>query len=105
MPHGWESASFEMNTRPDKVERDISRKDLMLPSGFGLKLFAECLGCGVLVGVGFLFGPLTIVGFALDGHAPWIWPTIGVVSLCAGLSMFVYVRHDAKDFIASVDEG
>jgi hypothetical protein len=44
-------------------------------------------------------------GFALDGHAPWIWPTIGVVSLCAGLSMFVYVRHDAKDFIASVDEG
>jgi hypothetical protein len=62
------------------------------------------LACGLLVGVGFLSGPLTIVGFALDGHAPWIWPTIGVLSLCAGLLMFVYVRHDAKDFDASLDE-
>jgi hypothetical protein len=102
--HGWESATFEMKTRPNRVERDIERKDLLMPQGFGLKLFAECLACGLLVGVGFLFGPLTVVGFALDGHAPWIWPTIGVVSLVAGLLMFVYVRHDAKDFVASLDE-
>lgn len=104
MPHGWESASFEMNTRPNRAERDIERKDLLMPQGFGLKLFAECLGCGLLVGVGLLFGPLTVVGFALDGHAPWIWPTIGVVSLVAGLSMFAYVRHDVRDFVGSLDE-
>ena len=51
-----------------------------------------------------LWGPLTIVGIFLDGHAPWTWPVIGAASLCFGLLMFVYVRHDVKDFIASVDE-
>ena len=75
-----------------------------MPQGFGLRLFAECLACGVLLGIGFLLGPLMVVGFALDGHAPWVWPTIGVFSLCAGLSMFFFVRHDVKDFVGSLDE-
>jgi len=101
---GWDRASFDMNTRPDRVERDISRTDLLLPGGFGVKLLAECLACGALVGVGFFWGPLTIVAIAHDGHAPWFWPTIGGVSLAAALLMFLYVRHDAKDFIASIDE-
>jgi hypothetical protein len=93
-----------MNTRPDRVERDIGRSDLILPGGFGVKLFAECLAAGLLFGLGFLWGPLTIVGIFLDGHAPWTWPVIGAASLCFGLLMFVYVRHDVKDFIASVEE-
>ena len=72
--------------------------------GFGLKLFAECLACGLLVGIGFLWGPLTIIAFATDGHAPWFWPTIGGVSLAAALLMFAYVRRDVKDFVGSLDE-
>jgi hypothetical protein len=101
---GWDRASFDMKTRPDKVERDIARSDLLLPSGFGVKLLAECLACGLLVGVGFLWGPLTIVAIGNDGHARWFWPTIGGVSLGVALLMFLYVRRDAKDFIASIDE-
>ena len=101
---GWERASFDWRTKPNRVERDISRSDLILPGGFGLKLFAECLACGLLVGIGFLWGPLTIVAFAQDGHAPWFWPTIGGVSLGAGLLMFAYVRKDVKDFVTSLDE-
>ena len=101
---GWERASFEMNTRPNRVERDISRKDLALPSGFGLKLFAECLACGVLVAAGFFWGPLSIVAFALDGHAPWFWPVIGGAALGIALLMFWYVRRDVSDFIDSLDE-
>jgi hypothetical protein len=93
-----------MNTRPDRVDRDIGRRDLLLPGGFGVKLFAECLACGVLVAMGFLWGPLTIVAIAHEGHAPWFWPTIGGVSLGVALLMFAYVRWDAKDFMASVDE-
>jgi hypothetical protein len=101
---GWDRASFEMNTRPDRVERDIERSDLLLPSGFGAKLFFECLACGVLVGVGFLWGPLTIVAMAFDGNAPWFWPTIGGFSLVMAFVMFVYVRADVKDVIAELGE-
>ena len=104
MPHGWESASFEMNTKPDRVERDISRKDLALPSGFGPKLFAECLVCGVLVSAGFFWGPLSIVAFALNGHAPWFWPAIGAAAIVITLLMFWYVRRDVGVFIDSLDE-
>jgi len=92
-----------MNTRPDRVERDVSRKDLMLPKGFGVKLFLECMACGVLVGVGFLWGPLTIAAIGFDGHAPWFWPLIGVVSLGLGLLMFFYVRSDVKDVLSDLD--
>jgi hypothetical protein len=102
---GWERASFDMKTRPNRVERHIARPDLMLPAGFGLKLFAECLACGLLVGIGLLWGPLTVVAIGQEGHAPWFWPTIGGVSLGLALSMFVYVRRDVKDVIASIDEG
>ena len=93
-----------MKTRPNRVERDISRKELALPSGFGLKLLAECLVCGLLVGIGFLWGPLTIVALAHDGRAPWFWPVIGGVSLAASLLMFAYVRRDVKGFVESIDE-
>jgi hypothetical protein len=93
-----------MNTRPDRVERDIARTDLILPGGFGVKLFAECLAAGLLFALGFLWGPLTVLGIFLDGHAPWTWPVIGSASLVVGLLMFAYVRHDVKDFIASIDE-
>jgi hypothetical protein len=103
MGKGWDRASFEMNTRPDKVERDIERKDLLMPSGFGVKLFAECLACGALVGVGFLWGPLTIVAIGLDRPAPWFWPTIGACSLLIALVMFVFVRRDVKDLVAEID--
>jgi len=102
---GWDRASFEMNTRADRVERDIERKDLMLPSGFGVKLFAERLACGVLVGVGLLWGPLTIAAFALDGDAPWFWPAIGGFSILLALVMFVYVRRDVRDIVAELEEG
>jgi hypothetical protein len=101
---GWDRASFEMNTKPDRVERDIGRPDLMLPAGFGAKLLAECLACGLLMAMGFLWIPLTIVAFAHEGHAPWFWPTIGGASLGTALFMFVYVRRDVKDFIVSIDE-
>jgi hypothetical protein len=100
---GWDRASFEMNTRPNRVERDVSRKNLMLPKGFGVKLFFECMACGLLVGIGFLWGPLTIVAIGLDGHAPWFWPVIGAVSLGLGLLMFFYVRSDVKDVLSELD--
>jgi uncharacterized membrane protein len=93
-----------MKTRPNRIERDISRTDLMLPAGFGLKLFAECLACGLLVGVGFFWGPLTIVAFGLDGHAPWFWPAIAGASVTIALLMFVYVRRDVRDIVAEIDE-
>ena len=32
MGKGWERASFEMNTRPDKIVRDISQADLFVPT-------------------------------------------------------------------------
>jgi hypothetical protein len=102
---GWERASFDMNTKPNRVERNITRTDLMLPGGFGLKLLAECLAVGLLFSLGFLWGPLTVLGIFLDGHAPWTWPALGAASVVCGLLMFVYVRHDVKDFMASIDEG
>jgi hypothetical protein len=31
MPKGWERLSIRANTRPDKLERNISRHDLLIP--------------------------------------------------------------------------
>ena len=51
MPKGWDRASLDFNTRPDKIARDVSQVDLMVPTVVGegrLRLARLCLACGVL---------------------------------------------------------
>jgi hypothetical protein len=103
MGKGWERASFEFNTRPNRVERNISRRDLLIPSGTGLTLFADCMACGALLGLLFWF-PLSLTSFLMGGDQPWLWWTIGGASLGLGLLLFAYARWDLVRFMRSLDE-
>ena len=103
MAKGWERASIEANTRPNRVKRIISRRDLMIPSGTGVALFGECMARGALFALA-LFFPLGAVAILLGGDQPWFWWTIGGASLGIGPLIFAYASWDMKDFICSLEE-
>jgi len=102
MGKGWERASIVFNTRPNRVPRNITRRDLLIPSGTGLALFGECMACGALFALA-LFFPLGVVSILLGGDQSWFWWTIGGACLAFGPVLFVYARWDLKDFIRSLE--
>ncbi len=104
MAKGWERASIEFNTRPNRVKRNISRRDLLIPSGTGLGLFGECMACGALFALA-LFFPLGIVAILLGGDQPWFWWTIGGSAPGFGLLIFAYASWDMRHFIRSLQDG
>ena len=62
MAKGWDRLSLEANTRPIRVERDISQEDLLAPAQEGTALLlAACLASGLMASVLFVFFPLLLV--------------------------------------------
>lgn len=104
MAKGWDRASIEFHTRPNRVKRNISRRDLLIPSGTGLALFGECMACGAFLALTLWF-PLAMVSILLGGDQPWLWWTIGGASLGFGPLLFAYASWDLKHFIRSLEEG
>jgi hypothetical protein len=97
MGKGWDRASFDLNTRPDKMYRDIGQKDLLVPVGGGaLKLAGLCLACGLMLAVLWLWPILTIAGILGLGLDLWLYPLIASVGLLTAVSLFVFSRWDFK---------
>ena len=97
MGKGWDRASFELNTRPDKMSRDVGREDLLVPTIVGggpLKLAGLCLACGLMLAVLWLWPILTIAGILGLGLDLWIYPVIGGIGFVAGAALFVFSRWD-----------
>src|SRR5215204_2771242 len=62
MSKDWNRASFEANTRPIHVERDITSADLVVPSNGGLLVLTlGCIACGLGLAFLFVFWPLMLV--------------------------------------------
>jgi hypothetical protein len=101
MSKEWDRASFEMNTRPIRVERDITRADLAAPSkGSLLILTLACIACGLGLAFLFVFWPLMLVALLDVGVGRWIVPAVlasGVVFAAWLLIWELRVRRDVRD--------
>lgn len=98
----WDRASFAFRTRPIKVERDISRQDLLIPDSDSLlKLFAGCLACGAMISVLWGWFGLTLVTLFFGlGDGPWFWWVMLAIGVGSTAVLFAYAAwertHDAE---------
>jgi hypothetical protein len=101
MSKEWDRASFEMNTRPIRVERDITRADLVAPSnGSLLVLSLACIACGLGLAFLFVFWPLMLVALLDVGVGRWIVPAVLVAGVVFAAWLFIWelrVRRDVAD--------
>ena len=101
MSKDWNRASFEANTRPIHVERDITSADLVVPSsGSLLALTLGCLACGLGLAFLFVFWPLMLVAFLDVGVGQWIVPAALIAGLVFAAWLFIWelrVRRDVAN--------
>lgn len=96
----WERPSFELNTRPIKVERDIRREDLLAPRHERtIVLAAECLLCGVMLSVLYVYFPLLLVTFAGFHLGTWLMGSVLVGAVASAVALYVWERRDERDFL------
>jgi hypothetical protein len=96
----WERASFQMNTRPIKVERDIRRTDLLAPShSHPVVLAAMCLLCGLMLSVLYVYFPLLLITFAGFDLGGWLMGSVLVGAVAGALVLYRWERRDEGDFI------
>jgi type IV secretory pathway TrbD component len=99
MPKDWERLSLEVNTRPVRVERDITRADLLTPAQEGIALLlAACLACGLLASLLYVFFPLLLITFAGFDLGAWLMGSVLVGSLLSGAFLFVWEIRSRRDF-------
>ena len=101
MSKEWNRASFEANTRPIKVERDITSADLVAPSGGSIvALILACLACGLGLALLFVFWPLMLIALLDVGVGRWVVPAVLVGGLVFAAWLLIWelrVRRDVAD--------
>jgi type IV secretory pathway TrbD component len=94
----WERPSFELNTRPIKVERDIRRDDLLTPAyERRIVLVAGCLLCGLMLSVLYVYFPLLLITFAGFDLGGWLLGSVAVGAVASAIGLYVWeiaARHD-----------
>jgi hypothetical protein len=99
----WERASFQANTRPIKVERDIRRDDLLAPSHTKpVALAALCLLCGVMLSVLYVYFPLLLITFAGFDLGAWLLGSVLVGAVASAVALYVWERRDERDFLSEL---
>jgi type IV secretory pathway TrbD component len=103
MSKGWERLSLEVNTRPVRVERDISRADLLAPAQEGIALLlAACLACGLMASLLYVFFPLLLITFAGFDLGAWLMGSVLVAALLSGALLFVWEIRSRRDFLGEL---
>lgn len=101
MAKGWDRASFEANTRPIRVERDITSADLVVPeSGSSVGLVLACAACGLGLALLFVFWPLMLVALLDVGVGRWIVPAVFAAGAVFAVVLYLWelqVRRDVAD--------
>jgi hypothetical protein len=93
----WDRPSLDLNVRPDKVVRDISRYDLRAPAGRGnLRLFAVCVACGVMFSLLFVWTTLTMAAILGLVSARWVYSVVVLVAIVSSVALFVFGSRDLK---------
>lgn len=105
MAKGWDRASLELNTHPLHRFPDVTRRDLLIPSGPDrLLLLGACLVCGVCLSVFGVYLPaflLTPFVGPLDG---WLWGTMIVIAVVSGLVLYALGRTDEERLAAWAEQ-
>jgi hypothetical protein len=100
---GWERLSIEINTRPVRVERDIRREDLLVPSHGGPAfLAAACLLCGLMLSVLYVYFPLLLVTFAGFDLGAWLMGSVLVGAVASAIALYVWETRARRDFLSEL---
>jgi type IV secretory pathway TrbD component len=103
MPKGWDRVSLDVHTRPVRVERDISREDLLAPAQEGIVLLlAACLACGLMLSLLYVFFPLLLITFAGFDLGAWLMGSVLVGALLSAAFLFVWEIRSRRDFAAEL---
>jgi len=87
----WDRASFELNTRPPRVQRRVKQRDLLLPADHNpFRLLGACVVCGICASILYVWMPLLLVTIGLSRPiGPRIW--LIVLGAAVLLSLVLYV--------------
>jgi hypothetical protein len=97
----WDRPSFEMNTRPTTVTRDIGRADLLAPTHERpVVLAALCLLCGLMLSVLYVYFPLLLITFAGFDLGGWLMGSVVVGAVASAVALYVWERRDERDFLS-----
>ncbi len=97
----WDRPSLDLNVRPTRVSRNISRKDLLIPKGQSkLRMLALTFVGGVAMALLYVWPPLMIVVLVspVGLTAGWFWLAVGAAALVFWATLFTLaVRESAAD--------
>lgn len=88
----WDRASFELNTRPPRVQRRVKQRDLLLPADHNpFRLLGACLVCGVCASMLYVWLPLLLVTIGLSRPiGPRIWLIVLAAAVLVSLVLYVF---------------
>lgn len=88
----WDRASFELNTRPPRVQRRVKQRDLLLPADHNpFRLLGACLVCGVCASILYVWLPLLLVTIGLSRPiGPRIWLIVLAAAVLVSLVLYVF---------------
>jgi hypothetical protein len=91
---------LDLNVRPTKVTRRISRKDLLIPTGPSkLRMLALTFVGGIAMAILYVWPPLMIVVIVSSvGMAAWFWLVVAGAAVVFWATLFTLaVRESAAD--------
>jgi hypothetical protein len=96
----WERAPFQLNTRPNKIARDIRREDLWTPSHERpIVLAALCLLGGVMLSVLYVYFPLLLITFAGFDLGGWLLGSVAVGTVASAVVLYRWERRGEREFL------
>lgn len=97
----WDRPSIDFKVRPDKLEMDVTRNDLIIPSGPSVpKMFALTFVAGASITILYVFLPLIILALATSASiaSPWFWGTLAIIAVACWLTLFALaIRESTAD--------
>lgn len=97
----WDRPSFDLNVRPERAIRNVSRKDLLIPKGPSkLRMLALTFVGGCSMALLYVWPPLMIVVLvsSVGVATAWIWLTVGIAAVVFWLTLFALaMRESAAD--------
>jgi hypothetical protein len=99
MAKGWDRLSIQINTRPVRMERDVTRRDLLIPSSADrLALLGACLVCGICLSVFWVYLPAFLITPFVGHLDGWLWGTMVVAALASTVVLYALGRtHEQRD--------
>jgi hypothetical protein len=93
MPKGWERLSIQVNTRPNRMERDITRRDLLIPVGRDrLALLGACLVCGICLSVFWVYIPAFLITPFVGQLDGWLWAAMSLFAVASTCVLYTLGR-------------